>query len=282
MRKLIDHAEYFWDEPDMSIWEVRGKKENFTYSKIMLWVAFDRALRLADKRNFPLPQRQRWLAHRDAIYELVMDKGFNPKINSFVQSFESNTALDASSLMGPLVFFVAPNDPRFLGTLERILKAPTKGGLTSAGFVFRYDTDKVDDGNDFHTNPICTAYTNDPTRRRRRRRHLHDLHDVADRSTHPSGKIPDWPTSARMHSKAQDQPVCGPGLPRARDGHVRERDQLREPSRNLFRGDCGQWRAIGEYAAGVQSSRVCECGVESREGEAGAWGWRDLELRRPM
>lgn len=100
----------------MSIWEVRGKKENFTYSKIMLWVAFDRALRLSDKRNFPLPQRQRWLAHRDAIYELVMEKGFSTKINSFVQSYESDTALDASSLMGPLVFFIAPNDPRFLST----------------------------------------------------------------------------------------------------------------------------------------------------------------------
>lgn len=112
----------------------------------MLWVAFDRALRLADKRNFPCPERQRWLAARDSIYELIMERGFNKKLNSFIQSFESNTQLDASSLMGPLVFFVAPNDPRFLGTLDRILKAPSKGGLTSAGFVFRYDTDKVDDG----------------------------------------------------------------------------------------------------------------------------------------
>lgn len=87
-------------------------RENFTYSKIMLWCAFDRALRLAEKRNFPCPERTRWLTARDSIYELIMDKGFNKEMNSFVQSFESNTQLDASSLMGPLVFFIAPNDPR--------------------------------------------------------------------------------------------------------------------------------------------------------------------------
>ena len=161
----------------------------------MLWVAFDRALRLAEKRNFPCPERQRWLTARDSIYELIMEKGFNKKMNSFIQSFESNTQLDASSLMGPLVFFIAPNDPRFLGTLDRILKAPTKGGLTSAGFVFRYDTDKVDDGKiafalqtcrpsmtllvpaNAASLPIsCTKYH---SRRWRCRRHLHNLHNVA-------------------------------------------------------------------------------------------------------
>jgi GH15 family glucan-1,4-alpha-glucosidase len=146
VRKLVDHAQNYSEEPDMSIWEVRGKKENFTYSKIMLWVASDRALRLADKRNFPCPQRQRWLSVRDSIYETIMEHGYNKQMNSFIQSYESNTQLDASSLIAPLVFFIAPNDPRFLGTLEKILKSPSKGGLTSAGFVFRYDTDKVDDG----------------------------------------------------------------------------------------------------------------------------------------
>jgi GH15 family glucan-1,4-alpha-glucosidase len=62
-------------DPDMSIWEVRNKKQNFTYSKVMLWVAFDRGLRLADKRCFPCPNRAAWLATRDEIYEEVMEKG---------------------------------------------------------------------------------------------------------------------------------------------------------------------------------------------------------------
>jgi len=161
----------------------------------MLWVAFDRALRLAEKRNFPCPERQRWLTARDSIYELIMEKGFNKEMNSFIQSFESNTQLDASSLMGPLVFFIAPNDPRFLGTLDRILKAPTKGGLTSAGFVFRYDTDKVDDGKIAFALQTCRPFmtllvlanaaslpifcTNYHSRRWWCRRHLHNLHNVA-------------------------------------------------------------------------------------------------------
>lgn len=65
----------FSAEPDMSIWEVRNKKQNFTYSKIMLWVAFDRGLRLADKRNLPCPNRAKWLEARDQLYEEVMEKG---------------------------------------------------------------------------------------------------------------------------------------------------------------------------------------------------------------
>jgi GH15 family glucan-1,4-alpha-glucosidase len=135
-----------WTHPDMSIWEVRGAKQQFTYSKMLLWVAVDRALRLADKRNFPCPSRNRWLVVRDAIYEQVMEKGFNYDMNCFVQSYESNTTLDSAVLVAPLVFFMSPNDPQFVGTLDRIIRTPEKGGLTSAGFVFRYDTKKYDDG----------------------------------------------------------------------------------------------------------------------------------------
>jgi GH15 family glucan-1,4-alpha-glucosidase len=75
VRHLINYVSTVWSEPDMSIWEVRGKKENFVYSKMMLWVAFDRALRLADKRCLPCPDRNEWLVIRDSIYEEVMTKG---------------------------------------------------------------------------------------------------------------------------------------------------------------------------------------------------------------
>lgn len=152
------------DEPDMSIWEVRNKKQHFTYSQIMLWVAFDRGLRLAEKRCFPCPNRAKWMEARDKLYERVMEKGtyspslmsrwrdystlpgYNTEMGCFVQSFENNTLLDSSILIAPLVFFVAPSDPRFTNTLDRILLPPEKGGLTSTGLVYRYDAEISDDG----------------------------------------------------------------------------------------------------------------------------------------
>ena len=130
----------------MSIWEVRNKKQNFTYSKIMLWVCFDRALRLSDKRCLPCPHRAEWLKARDEIYEQVMEKGYSQTIECFVQSYESGDVLDSSILIAPLVFFIAPNDPRFLRTIDRILLPPEKGGLTSTGLVYRYNTLLSEDG----------------------------------------------------------------------------------------------------------------------------------------
>lgn len=130
----------------MSIWEVRNNKQHFTYSKIMLWVAFDRGLRLADKRCLPCPNRAKWLEARDGLYEEIMEKGYNTEMKCFIQSYENNTMLDSSILIAPLVFFISPCDPRFTNTLDRILLPPEKGGLTSTGLVFRYDTELSDDG----------------------------------------------------------------------------------------------------------------------------------------
>ncbi|KAI3543415.1 glycosyl hydrolase family 15 [Colletotrichum abscissum] len=146
VREMLDFVLTLTDQPDMSIWEVRNKKQNFTYSKVMLWVAFDRGLRLADKRNFPCPNRSKWLEARDNLMEEIMEKGYNKEMKCFVQSYENNTMLDSSILIAPLVFFIAPNDPRFLNTMDRILMPPEKGGLTSTGLVSRYDTELSDDG----------------------------------------------------------------------------------------------------------------------------------------
>ncbi|KZF22437.1 glycoside hydrolase family 15 protein [Xylona heveae TC161] len=146
VREITDYIAGIWREPDNSIWEVRGQLENFVYSKIMLWVAFDRALRLADKRSFPCPHRFEWLAIRDEIYEDIMKHGFNKDMNCLIQSYESNEVLDSAVLIAPLVFFMAPNDPRFLGTIDQILKPPEKGGLTSAGLVYRYNHLLSNDG----------------------------------------------------------------------------------------------------------------------------------------
>lgn len=146
VRSLTDFICGIWHEPDMSIWEVRGKKQQFVYSKMMLWVALDRALRLADKRSFPCPNSIEWLKVRDTIYDDVMEKGYNQKMQCFIQSYEANEMLDSAVLIAPLVFFIAPNDPRFTNTLEHILKPPERGGLTSTGLVYRYSTSKSDDG----------------------------------------------------------------------------------------------------------------------------------------
>lgn len=146
VREMLDYVLTIMHQPDMSIWEVRNNKQNFTYSKIMLWVAFDRGLRLAEKRNFPCPNRAKWLAARDSLYEEIMEKGYNKEMKCFVQSYENNTMLDSSILIAPLVFFIAPNDPRFLNTMDRIMLPPEKGGLTSTGLVYRYNTELSDDG----------------------------------------------------------------------------------------------------------------------------------------
>lgn len=147
MRGLTDHVCDIWDQTDMSIWEVRGQRQNFVYSKMLLWVALDRALRLAEKRSsFPCPNREKWRTVRDRICEEVMEKGYNADMGCFIQSYEANDVLDSAVLVAPLVFFISPNDPRFTGTLEQILKPPEKGGLTSTGLVYRYNTLKSDDG----------------------------------------------------------------------------------------------------------------------------------------
>ncbi|MHA3771004.1 glycoside hydrolase family 15 protein [Verrucomicrobiota bacterium sgz303538] len=144
LRRLLDYVCDNWYRPDEGIWETRGGKKHFVYSKLMCWVALDRGLRLAEKRSFPAP-RARWLEMRDRIYEELMTRGWSEKREAFVQSFECDT-LDASTLIMPLVFFVSPADPRMLSTLDAILHPPGQGGLVSDGLVFRYNTRESADG----------------------------------------------------------------------------------------------------------------------------------------
>jgi GH15 family glucan-1,4-alpha-glucosidase len=144
LRRLTNWVCDHWGEQDEAIWEVRGGRKDFVYSKLMCWVAIDRALRLADKRSFPA-DRDRWLKVRDQIYEDIMKRGWSRERNAFVQSYGSN-ALDASTLTMPLVFFVSPTDPRMLRTLDAINRSPKEGGLVSDGLVFRYDVEKTPDG----------------------------------------------------------------------------------------------------------------------------------------
>ena len=133
-----------WTKSDESIWEVRGGKKHFVYSKLMCWVAMDRAIRLAIKRSFPA-NLEKWEKVRDTIYMDVMKKGWNEELGSFVQYYGSKT-LDASNLIMPLVFFLSPTDPMILRTLEAIMKSPDDGGLVTNSLVFRYNDTASPDG----------------------------------------------------------------------------------------------------------------------------------------
>lgn len=136
---LMDHLATVWREPDDGIWEVRGPRRHFTHSKVMAWVAADRAVRAVEDfgRHGPVDS---WRAMRDEIHAEVCEKGYNPGRHSFVQSYGS-TALDASLLMIPLVGFLPPGDPRVVGTVEAVQRE-----LSVDGFVQRYKTDGDSDG----------------------------------------------------------------------------------------------------------------------------------------
>jgi GH15 family glucan-1,4-alpha-glucosidase len=138
-RSLVSHLEKIWEQPDESIWEVRGGAQNFTFSKVMVWVAMDRAIRGAEQFGLPAPL-ERWRALRTRIHETVCSEGFSEKRNSFVQYFGGDT-LDASLLLLSLVGFLPPEDPRIRGTVEAIGR-----DLMVDGLIRRYHTSETQDG----------------------------------------------------------------------------------------------------------------------------------------
>jgi GH15 family glucan-1,4-alpha-glucosidase len=144
LRRLVDWVCENWRHEDHGVWEVRGGRRHFVYSRLMCWVTLDRGLRLADKRSLPT-DRARWLRVRDEIYEEVMQQGWDPERRTFVQSYGSRV-LDASSLLMPQVFFSAPNDPRTLATVDAIRQPVALGGLATDGLVYRYDPRVAPDG----------------------------------------------------------------------------------------------------------------------------------------
>jgi GH15 family glucan-1,4-alpha-glucosidase len=138
-RKLLEFLESGWREPDQGIWEVRGPHQHFTHSKVMAWVAFDRAVKAVESMGVGGPA-DRWRAIRHAIHEEVCTKGYDPRRRTFTQAYGS-PALDASLLMIPLVGFLPPTDPRVAGTVAAIERE-----LVREGFVLRYLTQDVIDG----------------------------------------------------------------------------------------------------------------------------------------
>ena len=138
---LIEHLETAWEEPDEGIWEVRGPRRNFTHSKMMAWVAMDRAVKSAERGWRDGSALDKWRNLRDRIHQEVCTKGFDSEINSFVQ-FYGSKHLDSSLLMMAIVGFLPGNDPRVRGTVEAIEKRL----LSKNGFVNRYTIDEKVDG----------------------------------------------------------------------------------------------------------------------------------------
>jgi GH15 family glucan-1,4-alpha-glucosidase len=130
--KVLEHLAEIWNRPDSGIWERRGDGRHYVSSKVLTWVAFDRAVKSVEKFGFEAPLEQ-WRSLRDTIHRDVCEKGFNRKLNSFVESYGSQL-LDASVLLLPAVGFLPSDDPRVRGTLAAIEKYMMRGG-----FVLRHD-----------------------------------------------------------------------------------------------------------------------------------------------
>jgi GH15 family glucan-1,4-alpha-glucosidase len=139
MVNLVQHLEKVWRTPDQGIWEMRSGPRHYTYSKLMVWVAFDRASRIAKLRRARHLPVEHWEKLRDRVHREICARAFNPRLNTFVQSYGS-TSLDASLLFLPLVGFLPIDDPRVTSTIAAIEKK-----LLRKGLVQRYNTQKVDD-----------------------------------------------------------------------------------------------------------------------------------------
>lgn len=136
---LLHHLEHRWTQPDEGIWEIRGERRHFVHSKVMAWVAADRAINMLEQTG--TGQLDRWRALRATIHADVLARGFDPARNTFTQSY-GHAALDASLLQIPLVGFLPPDDPRVIGTVEAIAEELS----TPTGLVLRYRTEDNVDG----------------------------------------------------------------------------------------------------------------------------------------
>jgi GH15 family glucan-1,4-alpha-glucosidase len=153
LAQLADWVAAHWDQPDEGIWETRGGRQNFTYGRLMCWVALDRMVRLAQEYGRPA-DLARWITERDRIYRQLIERGWNPERRAFTQH-DQTQVLDASLLMLPLVGFVVPSDPLWLATLEAM-----EGELVSDSLVYRYDPAASPDGlqGQEGTFSICTFW----------------------------------------------------------------------------------------------------------------------------
>jgi GH15 family glucan-1,4-alpha-glucosidase len=136
---LVDELADHWQAPDHGLWEIRGPEQHFTHSRVMVWVAFDRAVRAIEKHGLPGPV-DRWRTARDAVRAEVLAQGYDAQRNTFTQHYDTS-AVDASLLMLPAVGFIDGDDPRMLGTI-----AAVEEELMYEGLLLRYRTETGVDG----------------------------------------------------------------------------------------------------------------------------------------
>jgi GH15 family glucan-1,4-alpha-glucosidase len=151
--RIVDWVADNWDLTDEGVWETRGGQQKFTYSRLMTWVAVERAIRMARQRGLPADLVS-WLDLRDRIFRQIMERGWHPERRAFVQHYDTDV-LDASVLLMPLVKFISPTDPRWLSTLDAITRE-----LVSDSLVYRYNAEASPDGleGDEGTFSICTFW----------------------------------------------------------------------------------------------------------------------------
>jgi GH15 family glucan-1,4-alpha-glucosidase len=138
-KALARHVETVWSAPDRGLWEIRAESQHFTHSKVMAWVAMDRAVKAVERFGLDGPV-DHWRALRDRIHAEVCERAYDAKQNAFVQAYGS-THMDAANLLMPLVGFLPATDPRIRGTIECIEQR-----LAVDGLVLRYDSDLTNDG----------------------------------------------------------------------------------------------------------------------------------------
>ena len=149
-RALVDDLALHWDEPDHGLWEIRGPRQHFTHSRVMVWVAFDRAVHAVEQHGLHGPV-ERWRSLRDEVHAEVLAKGFDSHRGTFTQHYDT-TEVDASLLMIPLVGFLPPDDERVVGTV-----AAVEEDLMRDGFLLRYRTGSGVDGLSGDENPFLAC-----------------------------------------------------------------------------------------------------------------------------
>ncbi len=171
-RALVDEMAEHWDEPDNGLWEIRGPLRHFTHSRVMVWVAFDRAVRAVEEHDLPGPV-ERWRELRDRVREEILEKGFDTARGTFTQHYDT-TEVDASLLTLPLVGFLPADDPRVLGTIRAV-----REDLERDGLLLRYRTQSGVDGlsGDEHPFLACSFWLVSALAGAGRREEAHELLD---------------------------------------------------------------------------------------------------------
>ena len=211
---LLDWVAENWDQPEEGIWETRGGRQDFTYGRLMNWVALDRGIRLATSHGRPAPL-DRWRAERDAIYNQVMDRGWSPTRQAFRQHYDTDV-LDASLLRMSAVGFITPTDPMWTSTLKAM-----DGELVTDSLVYRYDPAASPDGlrGSEGTFSLCTfAYVDVAGPGRPARQGTRHVREDADLRQPPRPLL----RGDRAHRRADRQlpPGVHPPVPHRRGHHA--------------------------------------------------------------